>query len=84
MRLQLEAAIGLEALERYEAALERLKPADRTTLPPRVELGRPLVEVAEALDKRSTAAAHMAVTRALVRLAREMARSNPAATAVAP
>jgi RNA polymerase sigma-70 factor (ECF subfamily) len=80
----LEAAIGLEALERYEAALERLKPADRNAIILRVELGCPLVEVAEALDKPSTAAAHMAVTRALVRLAREMARSNPAAAAISP
>ena len=35
----LEAAIGREALERYEAALERLKPADRNAIILRVELG---------------------------------------------
>jgi RNA polymerase sigma-70 factor (ECF subfamily) len=72
----LEAAIGLQALERYEAALERLKPADRHAIILRVELGCPLAEVAEALDKPSLAAAHMAVSRALVRLAAEMSRAN--------
>ena len=72
----LEAAIGREALERYEAALERLKPADRNAIILRVELGCPLAEVAEALDKPSLAAARMAVTRALVRLAAEMSRAN--------
>ena len=71
----LEAAIGREALERYEAALQRLKPADRHAIILRVELGCPLAEVAEALDKRSEGAAHMAVSRALVRLAKEMSRA---------
>jgi RNA polymerase sigma-70 factor (ECF subfamily) len=72
----LEAAIGREALERYEAALDRLKPADRNAIILRVELGCPLAEVAEALDKPSLAAAHMAVTRALVRLAAEMSEAT--------
>jgi RNA polymerase sigma-70 factor (ECF subfamily) len=74
----LEAAIGSEALERYEAALERLMPADRNAIILRVELGCPIAEVAEALDKPSLAAARMAVTRALVRLAAEMARATSA------
>jgi RNA polymerase sigma factor (sigma-70 family) len=72
----LEAAIGREALERYEAALERLKPADRTAIILRVELGCPISEIAEAPDKPSPDAARMAVTRALVRLAAEMSRAN--------
>ena len=74
----LEAAIGSEALERYEAALERLTPVDRNAIILRVELGCPIAEVAEALDKPSLAAARMAVTRALVRLAAEMARATSA------
>jgi hypothetical protein len=41
-----------------------------------VELGCPIAEVAEALDKPSLDAARMAVTRALVRLAAEMSRAN--------
>ncbi len=72
----LEAAIGLEALERYEAALQRLSHADRNAIILRVELGCPLAEVAEALDKPSLAAARMAVSRALVRLAAEMSQAH--------
>jgi len=70
----LERAIGREALERYEAALQRLKRDDRDAIVLRVELGCPLAEVADALNKPSAAAAHVAVSRALVRLVREMAR----------
>ena len=72
----LEAAIGVEALERYEAALQRLSAADRNAIILRVELGCPLAEVAEALDKPSLAAARMAVSRALVRLAAEMSQAH--------
>ncbi|HTM30387.1 MAG TPA: RNA polymerase sigma factor [Vicinamibacterales bacterium] len=72
----LEAAIGVEALERYEAALQRLSAADRNAIILRVELGCPIAEVAEALEKPSLAAARMAVSRALVRLAAEMSRAN--------
>lgn len=68
----LEEAIGQEALERYEAALGRLRPADQGAIILRIELGYPYAEVAAALDKPSAAAAHMAVSRALVRLAEEM------------
>ena len=73
----LENAIGQQALERYEAALQRLRPVDRDAIILRVELGCPLAEVAEALNKPSAAAAHVAVSRALVRLAKEMARDSP-------
>jgi RNA polymerase sigma factor (sigma-70 family) len=73
----LEAAIGREAVERYEAALARLSPADRNAIVLRVELGCPIAEVAEALDKPSVDAARMAVSRALVRLAAEMSRAHP-------
>ena len=72
----LETAIGREALERYEAALQRLKPDDRDAIILRVELGCPLAEVAETLNKPTVAAAHIAVSRALVRLATEMARES--------
>lgn len=68
----LEEAIGSEALERYEAALERLRPDDREAIIARIEMGSSYPEVAEALGKPSVAAAHMAVSRALVRLAKEM------------
>ena len=70
----LEEAIGREALERYEAALERLKPTDRDAIVLRLELGCPLAEVAEALAKPNVDAARVAVSRALVRLVKEMSR----------
>ena len=72
----LEEAIGQEALERYEAALGRLRPDDREAIIMNVELGLPYAEVKEALGKPSVEAARMAVSRALVRLAREMARTS--------
>jgi RNA polymerase sigma-70 factor (ECF subfamily) len=69
----LEEAIGQEALERYEAAMNRLRPIEREAIIARVELGLSYAEVAEILGKPSIPAAHVAVSRALVRLAREMA-----------
>jgi RNA polymerase sigma-70 factor (ECF subfamily) len=72
----LEEAIGQETLERYEAALARLKDDDREAIILRVELGYPYSEIVIALGKPSVAAAHMAVSRALVRLAQEMANGR--------
>lgn len=71
----LEEAIGNEALERYEAALSRLKPSDREAIVARVEMGFSLEEVAEALDKPTANAARVAIDRALLRLAVEMRRA---------
>lgn len=68
----LEAAIGSEAVERYEAALARLRPQDREVIVGHVELGLTKEELAAALGKPSANAARMAVERALFRLAREM------------
>jgi RNA polymerase sigma-70 factor (ECF subfamily) len=72
----LEEAVGQETLERYEAALQRLKPEEREAIILRIEMGHPYAEVAGALGKPSIAAAHMAVSRALVRLAEEMLRGR--------
>jgi RNA polymerase sigma-70 factor (ECF subfamily) len=69
----LEDAVGRQALGRYERALERLAPPEREAVFLRVELGYPYREVAAALGKPSPDAARMAVSRALVRLAEEMA-----------
>jgi RNA polymerase sigma factor (sigma-70 family) len=69
----LEEAIGRETLERYESALLRLKPTDREAIMLRIELNYPYADIATALGKPSIAAAQMAVSRALVRLAEEMA-----------
>ena len=74
----LEEAMGSEVFARYEAAMERLRPEDREAVIARVELGLSHAEVAESLGKPSVAAAHMAVSRALVRLAEEMAHERAA------
>lgn len=68
----LEEAIGKEALERYEAALQRLKPEEREIIVARVEMQQSYQQIAAAHGKSSADAARMAVTRALVRLAEEM------------
>jgi len=72
----LEAAIGQQTLEQYEAALQRLKLNDQAAIVLRIELGYTDKEIATELGKPSAAAAHMAVSRALVRLAKEMSRGR--------
>jgi RNA polymerase sigma-70 factor (ECF subfamily) len=68
----LEAAIGRESIDRYEAAMERLRPSDREAIVARLELQQSYEEVAVALGKRNADAARMAVKRALARLVEEM------------
>ncbi len=68
----LERLIKRETLERYEAALARLKPEDREAVVARLEMAGTYQELAEVLDKPSADAARMAVGRALMRLAKEM------------
>jgi RNA polymerase sigma-70 factor (ECF subfamily) len=75
----LELAIGSEALERYDAALERLEETDRALVVARVELGLSYAEVAAATGKPSPNAARMAVSRALVKLAQEIRGPDPLA-----
>ena len=70
----LEQAVGVEAMERYERGLARLKSEDRQAIVLRIELGYAYVEIAQMLNKSSAAAARVAVSRALARLAREMGR----------
>jgi RNA polymerase sigma-70 factor, ECF subfamily len=72
----LELAIGREMLDRYEAALQRLRTDEREAVIARVELGCSYDEVAEALGKPSRDAARMAVVRALIKLAAEMDRPH--------
>ena len=71
-----EAAIGAEALERYERALTSLNSEERHAIVLRVELGVGYEEIAAKLGKPSSDAARMATTRALVRLAEKMGRSR--------
>lgn len=68
----LELAVGREVVDRYDAALARLRPADREAVIGRVEMGLTNEELADVLDKPSANAARMAVERALIRLAEEM------------
>ena len=68
--------MGSEVFDRYEAAMERLRPEEREAIIARIEMGLSHAEVAEALGKPTVAAAHMAVSRALVRLAEEMAHDR--------
>jgi RNA polymerase sigma-70 factor (ECF subfamily) len=72
----LEIAIGREGVERYEAALERLRPEDQRAIIARCEWGMNHDEIAAALGKPSANAARVAIHRALVRLAKEMARAK--------
>jgi RNA polymerase sigma factor (sigma-70 family) len=68
----LEAAIGHEALDRYELALASLSPEEREAIIARLELGLTHQEIADALVKPSADAARMMVARAMVQLARAM------------
>ncbi len=72
----LDVAIGHQAVERYEAALARLRPEEREAIVARVELECSYQEIARALGKPSADAARMTVSRALVRLAEEMERGE--------
>lgn len=68
----LEQAIGAENMRRYDEALERLRPEDREAIVGRLELHYDYEQLALLLDKPSAAAARMAVTRAMRRLADEL------------
>ncbi len=72
----LEEAIGSEALEHYEQALERLKPEERELIVARVEMDYTYEELAEAFGKPTADAARKAAQRALIRLAEEMKRAR--------
>jgi len=68
----LEAAIGRDFVEAYEAALQRLSPPHREAIVLRLEMGYGYDEIAEALGNASPNAARMMVVRALLRLSQEM------------
>ncbi len=71
-----DPALGADLLERYEAALKRLPPLDREAVIARAELGLPWSDVTDILEKPGVAAARITVSRALVRLAREMSHER--------
>jgi RNA polymerase sigma-70 factor (ECF subfamily) len=72
----LEGFIGREALDRYEAALQKLTEEERQAVIARLELGHSYAEVAALLNKPSRDAARMLVARALVKLAEAMERDE--------
>src|SRR6476469_1106727 len=75
-RSPLEEAIGRESIERYERALARLRSEDRELVIARIELGYTNREIAKLLDKPTPNAARMAVERAIIRLAKEMGKTQ--------
>jgi RNA polymerase sigma factor (sigma-70 family) len=71
----LEQAIGRQAVERYEQALQLLTAEEREAIIARVEMGYTYDEIAEAFGKPTPDAARKATRRALERLAQEMERA---------
>jgi RNA polymerase sigma-70 factor (ECF subfamily) len=68
----LELTIQNDALDRYDAALGRLRDEEREVLVGRLELGLSYDELATATGRPSAEAARKAAQRALVRLLEEM------------
>jgi len=72
-RSPLEMLIGAEGIERYETALLRLKVSDQRAIVARCEWDMSYTEITELLGKPNVNATRVAIHRALVRLAQEMA-----------
>jgi RNA polymerase sigma factor (sigma-70 family) len=72
----LDALLGKEIRQQYEAGLKALSDDDRRAVVLRVEGGHDYAHIAAQLEKPSVAAARMTVIRALARLAREMRRTS--------
>lgn len=73
----LEAAMGREAIDRYERALAQLSDSQREAIIARVEMGYSYDELADMLGVATPDAARKATQRALVRLAEEIRRGAP-------
>lgn len=70
----LDCALQQDIAAHYSTALQRLSAADRDLVVARLELDYTYDQIAVMLGRPSADAARMAVSRALVRMAREMAR----------
>jgi RNA polymerase sigma-70 factor (ECF subfamily) len=68
----LQHAIGREAVEKYRAALQRLRPLDRQAIVARLEWQLTYEEIAALLNKPTAEAARLTVTRAIARLIKAM------------
>jgi len=75
-RSPLELALDREKLDRYDAALQRLKPRDAELIILRVEQQADYEEIVVFLGLPSANAARVAVRRALLRLAHEMSGTS--------
>jgi len=75
----LDHAVGRQGVERYEAALAKLRPQDREAIIARIELQQSYDEVAIALGRPTANAARVAVTRAIASLIKVMAEDRPSA-----
>lgn len=69
-RSVLEAAIGVQALEAYEEALQSLDAIDQQSVVMRIEFGYSYGEIAADLELPSANAARMRISRALQHLAK--------------
>jgi RNA polymerase sigma-70 factor, ECF subfamily len=79
-------AMRAEDRERYQEALQRLRPEDREAIVGRVELQYSYDELMLVLNKKTVAATRMTVTRAMKRLASELEQvsgGNPRGQTVA-
>jgi RNA polymerase sigma-70 factor, ECF subfamily len=73
----LEETIGVDTLERYEAALLRLTPQQHEAVVMRIEMGFSNEEIAQAIGAPTANAARMLVVRGLLRLSEEMQDVGP-------
>jgi RNA polymerase sigma-70 factor (ECF subfamily) len=71
----LEVLIAKEKVELYEAAMKRLTSIDRELIVARFEMGHDFESIAVATGKPTAAAARMALTRAISKLADELRMS---------
>jgi RNA polymerase sigma factor (sigma-70 family) len=71
----LDTAITTETETRYKQALARLRPRERELIVGRFELEYSFEQLALATGRRSAAAARVALSRAVARLAIEMGRA---------
>jgi len=70
-----DALLGRDALARYRRALVHLRPIDRALVVARIERAKSAQEIAREFGYPTTNAARVAVSRALARLGREVARA---------
>jgi RNA polymerase sigma-70 factor (ECF subfamily) len=68
-----QAAVGAESLERYDRALQTLRPDEREAVIARLEMGMDYQSIAVELGRPSAEAARKMVQRAITRMAEQMA-----------